>query len=130
MQSGVTSTPINPVDRVSMEGTLGQPAAGQAPAVSYRLVKFDSGASQPGENPGRFMLSGDSAQTATNLFQTTALAKSKKVWPHVNHAFCKLRSVAETASSCLTMTTSSSSSPAGGSARKRLHTLNMSIQGL
>lgn len=80
-RSGVTSTPINPIDRVSMEGTLGQPAPGQAPAVSYRLVKFDSGAGQPGENPGRFMLSGDSAQTATNLFQTTTMAKSKKHLP-------------------------------------------------
>lgn len=80
MQSGVTSTPINPIDRVSMEGGPGPVVPGQAPAVSYRLVKFDSSSSgMPGDNPGRFMLSGESATASTNLFQTASLAKSKKV---------------------------------------------------
>ena len=80
MQSGVTSTPINPIDRVSMEGGAGPVVPGQAPAVSYRLVKFDSSATGvPGDTPGRFMLSGESATASTNLFQTASLAKSKKV---------------------------------------------------
>jgi len=80
VQSGVTSTPINPVDRVSMEGGPGPVIPGQAPAVSYRLVKFDSSSSgMPGDTPGRFMLSGESATASTNLFQTASLAKSKKV---------------------------------------------------
>ena len=75
LQSGVTSTPLNVVDRVSMEAK-GPPAPGQAPAVSYRLVKFDSSsAGQLGDNPGRFMLSGESAQGSTSLFQTANLAK-------------------------------------------------------
>ena len=77
MQCGVTSTPINPIERVSIEGSQGPP--GQAPAVSYRLVKFDSSSGQPGDTPGRFMLSGESATASTNLFQTASLAKSKKV---------------------------------------------------
>lgn len=77
MQSGVTSTPLNPVDRVSTEGAgQGPSTPGQAPAVSYRLVKFDSNSGgQLGDNPGRFMLSGESAQASTNLFQTASLAK-------------------------------------------------------
>jgi len=80
VQSGVTSTPINPIDRVSMEGGAGPVVPGQAPAVSYRLVKFDSSATGvPGDTPGRFMLSGESATASTNLFQTASLAKSKKV---------------------------------------------------
>lgn len=76
-QSGVTSTPLNVVDRVSLEaGGQGLAAPGQAPAVSYRLVKFDSSSGgQLGDNPGRFMLSGESAQASTNLFQTASLAK-------------------------------------------------------
>ncbi|KAA6426844.1 MAG: adenylate guanylate cyclase [Trebouxia sp. A1-2] len=81
-RSGVTSTPINPIDRVSMEGGPGPVVPGQAPAVSYRLVKFDSSSSgMPGDNPGRFMLSGESATASTNLFQTASLAKSKKHLP-------------------------------------------------
>ena len=76
----MTSTPINPIDRVSMEGGSGPVVPGQAPAVSYRLVKFDSsGTGIPGDTPGRFMLSGESATASTNLFQTASLAKSKKV---------------------------------------------------
>lgn len=65
------------MDRVSLEaGGQGLAAPGQAPAVSYRLVKFDSSAGgQLGDNPGRFMLSGESAQASTNLFQTASLAK-------------------------------------------------------
>ncbi len=63
-----------------MEGGPGPVMPGQAPAVSYRLVKFDSSSSGvPGDNPGRFMLSGESATASTNLFQTASLAKSKKV---------------------------------------------------
>ncbi|DBA81613.1 hypothetical protein WJX77_010729 [Trebouxia sp. C0004] len=81
-RSGVTSTPINPVDRVSMEGGPGPVVPGQAPAVSYRLVKFDSSSpGMPGDTPGRFMLSGESATASTNLFQTASLAKSKKHLP-------------------------------------------------
>lgn len=77
LQSGVTCTPLNAPARVSSEG--GGPAApspGQAPAVSYRLVKFDSSTGgQLGDTPGRFMLSGESAQASTDLFQTASLAK-------------------------------------------------------
>ena len=63
-----------------MEGGSGPLVPGQAPAVSYRLVKFDSSATCiPGDTPGRFMLSGESATASTNLFQTASLAKSKKV---------------------------------------------------
>ena len=63
-----------------MEGGAGSVVPGQAPAVSYRLVKFDSsGTGMPGDTPGRFMLSGESATASTNLFQTASLAKSKKV---------------------------------------------------
>ena len=81
VQSGVTSTPLNVVDRVSLEhGGQGPSTPGQAPAVSYRLVKFDSSTGgQLGDNPGRFMLSGESAQASTELFQTASLAKPKKV---------------------------------------------------
>ena len=72
----MTSTPINLVDRVSMDGKQGA----TAPAVSYRLVKFDSSSTGvPGDNPGRFMLSGESATASTNLFQTASLSKAKKV---------------------------------------------------
>lgn len=76
-RSGVTCTPLNPVGRVSSDGG-GQapPPPGQAPAVSYRLVKFDSSTGgQLGDTPGRFMLSGESAQASTDLFQTASLAK-------------------------------------------------------
>ena len=77
MQSGVTSTPLNVVGRASLEnGGQGPTTPGQAPAVSYRLVKFDSSSGgQLGDNPGRFMLSGESAQASTELFQTANLAK-------------------------------------------------------
>ena len=77
VQSGVTSTPLNIVDRVSLEhGGQGPSTPGQAPAVSYRLVKFDSSSGgQLGDNPGRFMLSGESAQASTDFFQTANLAK-------------------------------------------------------
>ena len=87
LQSGVTSTPLNAVDRVSMEGSgQGPSTPGQAPAVSYRLVKFDSSSGgQLGDTPGRFMLSGESATASTNLFQTASLAKpaNKKVCPKI-----------------------------------------------
>ncbi len=63
-----------------MEGGQGPVVPGQAPAVSYRLVKFDSSSTgKSGDTPGRFMLSGESATASTNLFQTASLAKSKKV---------------------------------------------------
>lgn len=78
LQSGVTCTPLNAPARVSSEG--GGPTPGQAPAVSYRLVKFDSSTGgELGDTPGRFMLSGESAQASTDLFQTASLAKPKKV---------------------------------------------------
>lgn len=70
VQSGVTSTPLNPAGRVSLEGAGATGMCiGQAPGVSYRLVKFDSTSSNSLENPSRFMLSGESVMQATPLFK-------------------------------------------------------------
>ena len=74
VQSGVTSTPLNPLGRVSLEGNGSSALAmGQAPGVSYRLVKFDSSSSNSLENPSRFMLSGESVMQATPLFKPADL---------------------------------------------------------
>ncbi len=90
--------PINPIERVSMEGGIQGTVEGQVPAVSYRLVKFDSSTGgPPGDTPGRFMLSGESAMASTNLFQTASLAKNKKVsplfvqWKASTHGVCLAR---------------------------------------
>ena len=90
VQSGVTSTPLNPQGRVSVEGTAGTIA--QPPGVSYRLVKFDSSSGSNMDTPGRFMLSGESVTQATPLFKPaevqSLLANSLiSVLPPL-HCFC------------------------------------------